>query len=103
MEFVALLLTPLLGAALLALWGARPRAAELNILFSLGTFIAAAHHQRTVIGYYKNLGRALNFSQPAHNCLICRQRRAVSNRDSRRRCRSAGIISIEIDEESSSP
>jgi hydrogenase-4 component F len=40
-EFVALLLTPLLGAALLALWGARPRAAELNILFSLGTFIAA--------------------------------------------------------------
>jgi len=41
-EFVALLLAPLAGAVVLALWGGRPRAAELNILFSLATFVAAA-------------------------------------------------------------
>jgi hydrogenase-4 component F len=41
-EFFALLLMPLLGSVVLAVWGARPRAAELNIAFSLGTFIAAA-------------------------------------------------------------
>jgi len=40
-EFVALLLTPLAGALLLAAWGARPRAAELNIAFSFVTFVAA--------------------------------------------------------------
>jgi hydrogenase-4 component F len=40
-EFVVLLLTPLAGALLLAAWGARPRAAELNIAFSFVTFVAA--------------------------------------------------------------
>ncbi|HEX9207653.1 MAG TPA: hydrogenase 4 subunit F [Steroidobacteraceae bacterium] len=42
MEFIVLLLMPLLGSVVLAVWGARPRAAELNIAFSLGTFLAAA-------------------------------------------------------------
>lgn len=41
MEFFILLLMPLLGAVVLAVWGARPRAAELNIAFSFGTFLAA--------------------------------------------------------------
>ena len=42
MEFAVLLLTPLLGSLLLAVWGARPRAAEINIALSFGTFLAAA-------------------------------------------------------------
>ena len=41
MEFAVLLLTPLLGALLLGVWGARPRAAEINIALSFGTFLAA--------------------------------------------------------------
>ena len=41
MEFAVLLLTPLVGALLLAVWGARPRAAEINIALSFGTFLAA--------------------------------------------------------------
>ena len=41
MEFAVLLLTPLLGALLLAAWGARPRAAEINIALSAVTFLAA--------------------------------------------------------------
>ncbi|MBK6451427.1 MAG: hydrogenase 4 subunit F [Proteobacteria bacterium] len=41
MEFAVLLLTPLLGSLLLAVWGARPRAAEINIALSFGTFLAA--------------------------------------------------------------
>jgi hydrogenase-4 component F len=40
-EFAVLLLTPLLGAVLLAAWGARRRAAEINIALSGGTFLAA--------------------------------------------------------------
>jgi len=40
-EFVVLLLMPLAGAVVLAVWGARPRAAELNIAFSAGTVLAA--------------------------------------------------------------
>jgi hydrogenase-4 component F len=40
-EFVVLLLMPLAGAVVLAVWGARPRAAELNIAFSAGTLLAA--------------------------------------------------------------
>jgi len=40
--FLLLLLAPLTGAAVLAMVGARPRAAELNILFSGATFLAAA-------------------------------------------------------------
>jgi len=41
-EFAALLVTPLAGALLLAVWGARPRAAELNVALSFLTFLAAA-------------------------------------------------------------
>jgi len=41
-EFAALLLTPLLGALLLAFWGERPRAAAINVALSLATFLAAA-------------------------------------------------------------
>jgi hydrogenase-4 component F len=40
-EFVVLLLMPLAGAVVLAVWGARPRAAELNVAFSAGTLLAA--------------------------------------------------------------
>ncbi|MCM2312776.1 MAG: hydrogenase 4 subunit F [Steroidobacteraceae bacterium] len=42
MEFVVLLATPLVGALVLAAWGARPRAAEINVALSLVTFLAAA-------------------------------------------------------------
>jgi hydrogenase-4 component F len=41
MEFIALLGIPLLGAALLALFGARRAAPELNAAFSLATLLAA--------------------------------------------------------------
>ena len=41
MAFLALLGTPLLGAIVLGLVGHRHRAPEINVLFSLGTFIAA--------------------------------------------------------------
>jgi hydrogenase-4 component F len=41
MAFLALLGTPLLGAMVLGLVGHRHRAPEINVLFSLGTFIAA--------------------------------------------------------------
>jgi hydrogenase-4 component F len=41
-EFVVLLATPLVGALVLAAWGARPRAAEINVALSLVTFLAAA-------------------------------------------------------------
>lgn len=40
MELIALLGLPLLGGAVLAVWGERARAAELNALFSLATFAA---------------------------------------------------------------
>jgi hydrogenase-4 component F len=40
MELIALLGLPLLGGAVLAVWGASARAAELNALFSLVTFLA---------------------------------------------------------------
>ncbi len=42
MEFAALLATPLGGAVLLALWGHRRRAAEINVALSFATFLAAA-------------------------------------------------------------
>jgi hydrogenase-4 component F len=41
MEFLVLLGTPLLGALTLGLWGGRRRAPELNVAFSLVTFLAA--------------------------------------------------------------
>ncbi|HSD61252.1 MAG TPA: hydrogenase 4 subunit F [Burkholderiales bacterium] len=42
MEIAWVLGIPVLGGALLALWGHRPWAAELNALASLGTFLASA-------------------------------------------------------------
>jgi hydrogenase-4 component F len=48
-EFAVLLATPLLGALLLAVWGARPRAAEINVALSLLTFLAAASLTARVI------------------------------------------------------
>ena len=42
MEFVVLLATPIAGALLLAVWGDRRWAAEINIGLSFGTFLAAA-------------------------------------------------------------
>ena len=51
MELIALLGLPLLGGAALALWGASPRAAELNALFSLATFVAGgALTARVILG-----------------------------------------------------
>ena len=41
-ELLALLLSPLAGSAVLALVGHRPRAAEVNAVFSSLTFAAAA-------------------------------------------------------------
>src|SRR5512136_1038910 len=41
---------PLLGSVVLAVWGARPRAAELNIAISFGTFAAAVALTARVIG-----------------------------------------------------
>jgi hydrogenase-4 component F len=48
--FLALLATPLLGALVLALAGGRRFAPELNVLFSLGTLIAAGLLAAQVIG-----------------------------------------------------
>ena len=50
MEFAVLLATPLGGAVLLALWGHRRRAAEINVALSLVTFLAAAALTVRVIG-----------------------------------------------------
>ena len=50
MAFLALLATPLLGALVLALAGGRRFAPELNVLFSLGTLIAAGLLAAQVIG-----------------------------------------------------
>ncbi len=50
MAFLALLATPLLGALVLALAGGRRFAPELNVLFSLGTLIAAGLLAAEVIG-----------------------------------------------------
>jgi hydrogenase-4 component F len=41
LEFAVLLLTPVAGALVLGVYGARRWAAEANVVFSLGTFIAA--------------------------------------------------------------
>jgi hydrogenase-4 component F len=49
-EFILLLGTPLLGAMVLALFGARPWAAEANSAFSFGTFLAACALTARVIG-----------------------------------------------------
>ncbi len=50
MEFVVLLATPIAGALLLAVWGDRRWAAEINIGLSFGTFLAAAALTIRVIG-----------------------------------------------------
>jgi hydrogenase-4 component F len=51
MELIALLGLPLLGGAALAVWGASARAAELNALFSLVTFLAGcALTARVILG-----------------------------------------------------
>ncbi|MFZ2208070.1 MAG: hydrogenase 4 subunit F [Porticoccaceae bacterium] len=51
MELIALLGLPLLGGAVLGVWGARARAAELNALFSLATFLAgSALTARVILG-----------------------------------------------------
>jgi len=42
MELAAILLLPLTGTVVLALWGARPSAPDVNAAFSLGTLLAAA-------------------------------------------------------------
>jgi hydrogenase-4 component F len=49
-EFAVLLATPLGGAVLLALWGHRRRAADINVALSLVTFVAAAVLTVRVIG-----------------------------------------------------
>jgi len=49
-EFLLLLLTPLAGAVVLAAWGARPLAAELNIGFSFVTLLAAVALAARVVG-----------------------------------------------------
>jgi hydrogenase-4 component F len=49
-EFAVLLATPLGGSVLLALWGHRPRAAEINVTLSLVTFLAAAALTARVVG-----------------------------------------------------
>ncbi|MFO1401386.1 MAG: hydrogenase 4 subunit F [Steroidobacteraceae bacterium] len=48
--FLALLAMPLAGALVLALFGARRRAPELNVAFSLGTLVAAGVLTAQVIG-----------------------------------------------------
>jgi len=51
MELIALLALPLLGGAVLAVWGARTSAAEINALFSLATFVAGgALTARVILG-----------------------------------------------------
>jgi hydrogenase-4 component F len=49
-EFAVLLATPIAGALLLALWGHRRRAAEINVALSLVTFLAAAALTVRVMG-----------------------------------------------------
>jgi hydrogenase-4 component F len=51
MEFLFLLGTPLLGALALGVAGAKPRAPELNVLFSLTTFAAAIALTARVVDY----------------------------------------------------
>ncbi len=50
MEFLLLLLTPLIGALVLGIFGARRLAPEINVLFSAGTFLAACALTVRVIG-----------------------------------------------------
>ena len=50
MEFLALLASPIAGAACLALFGARRWAPEANAAFSLATLLAAAALTIRVIG-----------------------------------------------------
>ena len=50
MEFGVLLLTPITGALLLALWGGRRWAPELNVALSFVTFLAAVSLTVRVIG-----------------------------------------------------
>jgi len=50
MEFLLLIGSPLAGAAVLAIFGARRFAPELNVAFSLVTFLAASALTVHVIG-----------------------------------------------------
>jgi hydrogenase-4 component F len=70
-EFAVLLATPLGGSVLLALWGHRPRAAEINVALSLVTFLAAAALTARVIGEGNLLaGRDQFFIDPFNVFLV---------------------------------
>ncbi len=71
MEFILLLGTPLLGAMVLGLFGARAWAAEANTAFSLGTFLAAGALTARVIGNGNLLvGREQFFIDPFNVFLV---------------------------------
>jgi hydrogenase-4 component F len=70
MEFVLLLGIPLLGAALLAAFGARRRAPELNVLFSLLTFGAACALTARVIAHGDLLVAGEQFFIDAFNVFL---------------------------------
>jgi hydrogenase-4 component F len=70
-EFAVLLATPLGGAVLLALWGHRRRAADINVVLSLVTFLAAAALTVRVIGEGNLLaGREQFFLDPFNVFLV---------------------------------
>jgi hydrogenase-4 component F len=71
MQLLALLALPLLGALLLAIWGARPRAPELNALFSGLTLLAACALTARVISHGDlRLARAQFFVDPFNVFLV---------------------------------
>ena len=71
MELALLLATPLAGALLLAMTGARPRAPELNVAFSAGALLAAAALAARVIAEGNLLlGREQFFVDPFNVFLI---------------------------------
>ena len=71
MEFAVLLATPLGGSVLLALWGHRRRAAEINVALSLVTFFASAALTARVIGEGNLLaGREQFFLDPFNVFLV---------------------------------
>jgi hydrogenase-4 component F len=70
-EFVLLLGTPLAGAMLLGLFGGRRWAAEVNSVFSLGTFLAACALTARVVGEGNLLvGREQFFIDPFNVFLV---------------------------------
>jgi hydrogenase-4 component F len=70
-EFLVLLATPLAGSVLLALWGHRRRAAEINVALSLVTFLAAVALTARVIGEGNLLaGRDQFFLDPFNVFLV---------------------------------